>query len=766
MRWFRNHVPLLNANHFKQASSSAHLKFPGARSRVGKETAATVDEMDYTTTRTVSEITELTWKTRPSPEVRTSAQPRVESALTEDSGELGALVTSENVNELTGVRKRINALESSHTPETSLYINSIGELIINRVPRNLAGKYTCLSEGLQCEIVLDVLADSLSRDLTTSEVRYADEKSNGKRSRDVRTQGSQGSYDPEVIVEPRGKDRLAINSPESNNDKALKDRTYERHTPDSYDDLAQKRMSSDLLIFNRPSLTERSELVTSSGKVNPPAGGNIYTSTTTDIRQPLLQADGIRTLDDMGHFIEDNDQQRTLTDTATSGFNRTTTSSSFLNRAPGLQGSYPSLFNLHWQQYRQIHKINVEIIKVDDVKVVPGLLYTKQQLYCPIGLNRMKSKLISALIQNLCEASQLEDDPTSAEIRNRTECNRLTEGLLLQIMGRNCSRSYSDVGSRLVEEADTHHPGNSSISESKGKKFHQDYNLSNCFDSIFELNWFKDGTKLEFSPEGKGTDSRLNVKLINWLNQSSVDLIDNSHGETSSDAFYNVSPNVPMTSTQHEGHSRPTSFQIGDIERVKKDITEREVVTDRAGRNFAIARSRVLEIDGITKENSGRYTCALELSMPKLQHRIRDYKQHIGADNLIRVNISGQFRMSNSSYNDLKYQRDNHETPSQRYPDVHRRERSEDDQCTDKSCTNQSAYRETNLFQGEQQNNTTQLEHQHSNSTVPVELDDESVIDTLLEIIKRKMSAPTIGPIAIQTFALVVSERPGKCTRF
>lgn len=777
VKWFRNHVPLRNLNH-SRAGSLTSQKGTYATSHDAEPTSVVaVVNADYT--RAASEITELNLTTSSLPtELALSSQlPKELNAVEKLVGQFDGptiseppaeeterLVTSENVNEPTGSRKRINVLESGHTPRTSLYINKIGELVINKVSKYLAGKYTCLFDGRQSEVLLDVSTDGGNRaSLISTRADLDRKKSAGLHSSNQTDIPEPGVSCNPLLIETspvelnRDSGELSINSKLINwlNVNVNKSRSELSHTEIDSKIHTRERSIDTNLDNDRDLLTQGTR-----------SSGSSRDSQLLRDDNSAIQYDSLGNVDprvESGgrHYGSQLSKQSLLTTLVNDGLVELEQSAPQTIHSKTSGHRLPSSTRKH----RSVHQIKVEAIQMNDIKLVPGFLYTKQQLYCPIGPNSiLKRKHIISLAEGLCSGDSASGSP-SPNLGYRIGCYHLAENLLLHIIGHNCSSDSDDMKTVAYQKKDMNEKG-SSVSGIDYEKADQSYNALYFYGPIFELVWLKDGRKLEFSSGGRGKDPKLNVKLINSLNQSNVSYRDNGRKKTNADSLSIVASKVPlMIGAQHGGG---TKLEEPDVD--LKHLEEPHF-PDLLGSQ--LVRGRVLEIDGVRREHMGRYTCALELNIAKLVQFTRSLR-HLGE-------LNGQIRWKSNLVNDNNTSCCDGE-PYQPLPSAQpnlrdkRKSRERENAHQNPSSPSEPPFsqaRQTNeasapdLSTSSKRDGHSSLDSGLLTPLTPIEmlraiLSVNSCCQKYLHHIERQISRLTGPLINIQTFSLVVNDRPGK----
>lgn len=635
VKWFRNHVPLMNLNHFQHTNLFADSTTGPQRASSGQLLAPTSESSS------------------------TGNTGRQWSQDDDDDDAAGETAPSANVNE----PHRKDANMPGQQP--AWYVNNLGELVISEVSRYFAGKYTCLSGGRQSEVLLDVLADADGQQALASEQARA---IGPKPSRDI-----VGASNPKSGDSISGKldfsadqRRVAGNEPiekkegfESKTGNAaagshlLGDQpsasigqpeigVHSLQRPDSDDD------DDESPVDNNPSLDESNSIIT-------PKGGADGAALTAGNKE----AEKIETL---GRDIGE------------SGTDELATNNNNNNK-----------INVSQRRSRHpVHVVKSQAIQWADLKLVPGFLYTKQHLYCPVtGRTGLQLDHIYPLLRTFCP---LHHPPPTTITTSSPATTTSTAHNNLAI------RCYL-LAQRLIYR----------LAASNNEQ--GDY----CSAPMLDLLWFKDGRRLEFDAYGRGK-GQLNVKLIN-----------------SSD---------------------------GNIGRPIPELVALPEHPNRSSKMICPPSGRTLEIDGLRNEAAGRYNCALKLSPDKLRKIIGQLRQWnepgkavkwrnsiVVHDNDISASLLGALSQQRGQQRDVLLQIE-----------------------TDGRPTNRS--REVREQPGPGSSGVQPLLAQRIGlleSILRGKMSSERALNHIEELVASWSSSRVPDPlVSVQTFSLLVDERPGK----
>lgn len=635
--------------------------------------------------------------------------------------------------------------DNEEVDDSSWHINEFGELVINKVSQYFAGKYTCLSAGLQSEVLLDVLRLTIANDnrpapkaavegeegdyvelagSKKSKRAYFDGESDEKESATSNEltesfpSGNQQETDESSLNGTQGEAFFLANS--ANDQPTRTGNGAEEKKVDENKGFESKTVSISSGISNSSNISEASSdapLVSISGAFDHSSGtqANYFarglplvqkTATieptndelvpllpaTTDILRPEKEALAIRdTLansikttsracdvdlalgslsvpkegqncrqilersqqkDDKRLDVEsdkwtksekkhaaaaadarllgaDTDQIRRANVSLTSGRllihnkNDMTTTTT--------KKSLP-LLDL---AKHPVHLVKSETIRAKDLKSIPGFLYTKQRLYCPLSmsLNDFIRAFIHPITQKLCStttktktvgaaaaAAALPPTTTTIEPPTNDEAKELKSA---------CHHASERLIYKLIIMS-------------------QQESVENCSDSdtdhLFELNWFKDGVQLEFEKEsGKVKGINLNVRMIS--NFSEHQFFTNSLPSSSSANeklpvdkkernWFNIeSPASTIDGVQKTTTITTTTNTATTTTTTNARKLNAKSVLDVMSPSECPLKGRALELDGVKRDNTGRYTCALRFHLSKLDKiisklQIRQQHQH------------------------------------------------------------------------------------------------------------------------------------------
>lgn len=584
VKWFRNHVPLLNINHFHHKTKV--LLDPSTPPVVIRNPSSSDDEHNNKGENPVIKITELTQKAiNPSSKPPQSVAILVNNeTLLEENQIQNNLLTnsvkqlqlkqqlllqtksSENANEYVQVRKRANMsargsgqnntnnvqLRDKEQLASELYINEFGELVINKVSQYFAGKYTCLANHRQSEVLLDVLVNSQAANNVGSEraLKLGSADQANAYLKMVRESDRLPSIAHGELIDNSG---VYLNSDDHETGNGPIEGRGQQQSAES----ADNKLSILDQINSGPNGAQNED--NSDVEAKSKNNGTKLTAESLSIEhlsrnEPLLKVERELRSSERDDNILKSKKIDNRDEPETENFETTSDSTKpvVLNEEEKQNKTISSNVRLNLQRIpAQI--VESEIIRLDDLKNIPGFLYTKQHLYCPIG--HLHWKHIYPLLRPFCPY-----DPRM--VSNKFRCYHLIWRLI----------------SRIVSESFTGEQGVS----------------SDCDNSILDILWFKDGNQLNFDNNGREKKSNLNIKLINILEQFSANasLVSSPpewqhYDEPSGDNSVENYPNLP-----------------------KANLSSKWICP---------LRGRTIEIDGVGKESIGRYTCALRMRISKLR---------------------------------------------------------------------------------------------------------------------------------------------------
>lgn len=587
VKWFRNHVPLLNVNHFHHQMEAVLVDPTESLVVVQNTTISSDDEQENNDENSVIKITELSGTaSKPNPKPPPSInvlvnnetslrEGQIQNNLLTNSVELLQLKqqqsfldarTSENANEYVEARKSANM--SSGTSEfnnpnneqsldkeksaSELYINEFGELVINKVSKYFAGKYTCLAYHGQSEVLLDVLVNSQASNNVRPEKALKLDGSTDQAHVNHKMASESGIAHEELIDNSgvylnsdghrtgngpiEGRSQQQESADEADNKSSILDQINREpngaQNKDNFDG-EDKSKGEDETILSVDSISTKhlSQYKTrmAGKKLKPPKRGGIIVKPENIDDKIEREAEILETTFDSPKRV-------------------------ILDKNGGVQDvTQSSNYRLNFQRI-SAQIVKSEIIQLDDLKNIPGFLYSKQHLYCPLG--HLQWKHIYPLVKPLCPS-----DPRviSSEFR----CYHLAWRLISMIV----SESFSSERNRVSDSCDS---------------------------SILDILWFKDGDQLEFDTSGIEISSNLNIKLINILEQ-----------------FSENADFISFSTESTQEHQREKSGEG----RIGENLTK----ANMSSKWICPLRGRTIEIDGVRKDSVGRYTCALRMRISKLR---------------------------------------------------------------------------------------------------------------------------------------------------
>lgn len=606
VKWFRNHVPLLLGPRYFQSSDGrpSHLhhqsfsKRPPRAGRWSSPDGASGDRPPAPAATTTIGLSELAGPAKEGP---TNQGADRDDADDNEDGQRADLAIGEqrpsplaiqrtlpapaeegpNVNESEGERKLFNLPTTldpspgslSSEPERALgqlepatdgwFVNEFGELVISRVSRYFAGKYTCLAAGRQSELMLNVLR--LDEAGTEEE-----EGSGGNHGQQQRLDGSPTDRGESFDRPPADESELA--------EKFAKETTPEE--PDKSLKAGGDYRSGSGRIASGGAESAGRRRPNGSGRGQDPAGkldrGRAMGSARTRVALegatlsplPVPAGTGAGT---GGPFGAPPIGQTTTEANSNVGSHR---ADRRVELEPARRRMRPPLQSptttTRPHRRRQIHYVESETVGPAELRFIPGLLYTKQLFHCPVlrsgELNRALDEHLQPIGEQFCRAFDI-DSETSPGVGRR--CRDLAFRLLKLLARSGCGLSPGELkwpsGSDWCPRSATW---------------------------PLEVVWFKDGRQLHSDEQ---TESGLNIKLIDLLDQYKIG-------------------NAPDGSARHPGAAgqrwAPVPSGQGSLQDQPDGLRPAPMCPPEG---------LILEIDGIKKDNAGHYTCALKLSVPKLR---------------------------------------------------------------------------------------------------------------------------------------------------
>lgn len=461
VKWFRNHVPLLNLNHFQHQLLNYPPTAPTDEFGTSVELASLqalkaapdVIELNQTTelSRTTTSNNQLGQIGTASPTISGSRVPLLNSVI------------SENVNEPVDRRKLVNTPRQSSSLHSNVwarewYIGKFGELVINKVSQHHSGKYTCLVSGGQSEVLLDVLMDS-STDAKQWKAFLGANWLEPTIVEENKPGGAKQASGLDPSVDMKSHSRSGLVSQESN---TFENVPIEGQTGRLLDENrgVGVRVENDSRVDGSSSI--KLNLIRLSRDYPMPVTGSQPASISM-----LSSPDGKSSQIAPPRFVEEETLEKTLAPATTS---------------PRCGRKSIQLDVNRNRQFNPVHLVRSEIIQWNDLKSVPGFLYTRQQLHCPVGVDPLQFQ--ADAIVNALYPGNLRLTPDDDKI-----------GLRLR---------YESFAKRLIYHIATSRQSN-----------------LNCPPSPLDLIWLKDGAELKFDSNGKESDKILNLRLINTSNHSS-----------------------------------------------------------------------------------------------------------------------------------------------------------------------------------------------------------------------------------------------------
>lgn len=666
VKWFRNHVPIVNLNDSPPSPSS---------SSYGDLTETLRDEQPETEAKTLdpNKTTELSkaFASR-------LGSPNLDSDFTEEDltswHEVGRFKSSQDDgNELAEERKLVD-LNSVDPKGAQWHINKFGELVTDRVSKYLAGRYTCLADGRQTEVLLDVLPIS-----GTGQQHEVQNQDSGQ-------------------MRLRKRDRWARASDDVAHLEITKESGFS--VGDRFDDV------------DSPSSSVTASNLAAESQV----GWNFDAPRLAKPHNSL----------DLNGFQNDGQAAHSLLRQRVSS-------------GPAIQHARGN----HRAQHTQIHLVDSETVRAEDLKLIPGFLYTRQQLICPVSSfgTALSVDQIDSLSRGLCPMSLISNSSSKSQDADREACELLASRLTSWL-----------VNSR---------------------------HLFNCSSWPLELVWFKDGVKLEFdSASGRVSNSDLDIKLTD-----STSLDPDNVGYTSSNR---VRPGNSIRQTKQQlqrdfqaasGGSGPKLLSMPTA--VTTTATIPQVKSPKQGMCFR--RGRVLVIDGVQRDSAGYYTCALQLSVAKLERIIQRLQEQMNSNerDTATTNREKYPLETRQAANGIRLfaVADENKTPKSASPE-NQAELSES-LVADQFHTETSAIKtiEFNTSGGSGNNPEDEMEHElrilvddgdsmmKRIALMKLVLADRFASKQSLATVKRLLSSLENPVATMQTFSLVVASRAGKFIR-
>lgn len=459
------------------------------------------------------------------------------------------------------------------------FISDYGELVLVGVSAQSAGSYTCLRGGQQSEVLLDVIAD---------------ESSPGDAA-------ARGGWHENGTA--RGGRQMMAGQLFSGVERGLASDTSQTMLDDDVDRLASENLVHGRQLEGRVEIgtefADASNMVPFK-RLETGGGGAIGSAQA----EPTESGRHRRLAPSSTQFSTSQmarNNQLNL-DTGETDAKATRTSSSYQAPAATEQGRRWITLGggtlAHSAQGQQLHVAENEIIANGDLESIPGLVYTKQHFFCPLmGQTDLWAALesqINLLIETLCP-------PHSAKQR-RPDCRALARPLigLLMEMDEKCGNGLRAMG----QESDLDGNNNEQRSALVGcSKF------GALIERLADVVWYKDGLRLGFGADGRGTDKRLNLKLIDLVDKSA-----STWSECAENSWHCARPTA--TTRGAEPISSSVVFnELGD-----------ETTSEADGGILLPPRGLILEIDGIRQPNAGRYSCAMKFNNAKLRNRLLELR--------------------------------------------------------------------------------------------------------------------------------------------
>jgi hypothetical protein len=582
---------------------------------------------------------------------RTNANelPRNEQFQIHNPQQLAARLDRENI------QKNIRVVQYGNTASNEnpdWYLGEFGELVHPRIGLGSAGSYTCLHDGKQSEILLDVLSDensslaSSSADPLTGDPNPSSILMTGEKIEQMLSSRAGSSVESgPAWLESRGEllgssDGVRVDQPNSrgsirsSNGLLMSGQVGEGNGkmppgmgPAS---LEANVMSSSIgsntrlrppLVVDESTALERDLNESPNGQTR--ANGRRHRRlvvTTTEV--PLPDKDLAiqrRSFETPVQFLAKNSQD-TINSKALHENNSSTnselgeqtnsTTNASLEAASENSKRQTNKWTTHLNfitSYRplskpQLHLVESEIIPNHDLESIPGLLYTKQQFYCPLinqaDLLAAFEDRLNLLIENVCRP-QRTDQITDEQYLS---CSKLINQLIDQLIDINENCPKSDRSNSGPNGQSSH---NSNLYCSNSKKI----------EKIVDILWYKDGSKLEFDSNGRGIDKRLNVKLIDFINQLEASSNNNDNKASTSPR---QAQQIDLSSSREE-MSPLLSLAARQQEKSSNRTQQKHVLCPPKG--------LILEIDGVRRINAGRYTCALRFNNVGLRISLKALKR-------------------------------------------------------------------------------------------------------------------------------------------
>lgn len=602
MKWFGNHVPLVNLNHLHYGCCDNGNNYNNNNKAIQQNDEALLSGEDAQITtikitvklNQTSELSTVTSSEANGNENTEQWTGQPSEALEEDeadasSSSLSGLrmashepeFTRENVNEQTTVRKDSNLEFGEQEPcqcnGARWYVNKFGELIINRITADLAGKYTCLVLGKQSDLILHVVA--------------IDNSSNSPIARHRRT------FEDGMIIVP-----ATEQSDISASQQTLPAADTDRGVGDDATTWAKASNGS------RQSVTG-SELRTSTSafplKLVDTTISNLFDGDHKSVEENLLgSAADVSSLSQL-KSVQDHTKVRETWDGQEVG-NQSASAAGLADKIIESEGvksmrsiyeradprAAPLILDAKVWIKAPIQSVRLECIQPSYLKSIPSLIFTKQKLHCPIWRfeAEFRQNFVLTLGQTLCSSL------------GAREVESLWSGRRAFAHSSEC---HDLVGS-FFSQMDTPRSGD------------------NCNASILELGWFKDGEQLEFDDgTGKGfaEGPASNVRLINFCDQLDT-------GAASVSSCVVVGEQKKSTSDSDK-NSNPA--EIADIEMLSAEpISKSRGRAKRTPVNWLCPSiGRTLEIDGVRQDSAGHFSCAFKLSTEKLHRYILDMRHRL-----------------------------------------------------------------------------------------------------------------------------------------
>lgn len=650
VKWFRNHVPLVNLNHPHYDGRCIGDNNNSSTATYQRDTLATEEDAQTTIKKApeLSQITELStaaggdnieqrdvdWEPSLVKETDRSHPARQHVAL--DGPRVGPdfeIVRGENVNEQAAGRKfgasnlqpedteasrasRRRRSSSRSGCEPQWFVNeSSGELIINKVATNFSGKYTCLALGKQSDVLLHVVGHGLHGTSSDSLIRRR------------RTFGVEA--DEAALASASSNHNEASTSGLANDDEPAK--SFKLSSREETTGSRQSVTGSGLRIgtsaFPDLATTAAAAAIEVVADVSPALAGlgsdhKSGEEENQDSEAPRIGV--LSSLDEKAALVQDVrlEDEPSPNQSATGERDRDKVQAfewrtEWAKSDDGIPAA-EIVDSSSWIR-APVQSVRVESVQVNELNSIPGFIYTKQRLHCPIWRYSayFRKGFILTLARELCSSSPIATELADLAAAIAAAAAAANESAPQEQETHAHSRECRDLVASLLLQMDT-------------------LAGDNCDTSIMELAWFKDGKQLEFDGRtGKATAtaaaSAPSVRLINFCDQldHASFSCDSSLQQKQSPSSGTSGTNGSARSSNKDDATPDEELNIGLGPARDGPILESRATMERRFDWICPSIGRTLEVDGVRQDSAGHFSCAFKLSILKLHRYIVDIRHRV-----------------------------------------------------------------------------------------------------------------------------------------